>query len=380
MNSASETPDTIQMANRQRLGHSQDRRASIVESRLNGPSGGFTTHAAAKMAEGIGGVLTTCTITGHHQTFIFELPGCYLVAEGTVGAHVIYSADGFTAAVVSDLLAYFEHGGTTSTHYALDVSLREEVARVYEQERLQQSDPQVPIFLVVEQQEQVPTTTLDKECFVVDGSHLQGGKKGDQALLAIRTVDGSWPDFSPDTHAVNLVLAAVKVEQNLTCYIIEHCAKSCFVTDEGRAVATIAPRMDIVYGGLRVESRLEEKDLEIKVDRIRLALEGIQRDATAKPQIAELMEAVLLDRSKDDKYFRLWYLRLWQALMDARKLIRVSKFTPGEIVAGKKTINELHDYRDRIAHWWTGRLDASHADDIQRTVVKLLRSRYGLGD
>ena len=87
------------------------------------------------------------------------------------------------------------------------------------------------------------------------------------------------------------------------------------------------------------------------------------------------MEAVLLDRSKDDKCFRLWYLRLWQALMDARKLIRVSKFTPGEIVAGKKTINELHDYRDRIAHWWTGRLDASHADDIQRTVVKLLRSR-----
>ena len=368
------------MANRQRLGHSQDRRASIVESRLNGPGGGFTTHAAAKMAEGIGGVLTTCTITGHHQTFIFELPGCYLVAEGTVGAHVIYSADGFTAAVVSDLLAYFEHGGTTSTHYALDVSLREKVARVYEQERLQQSDPQVPIFLVVEQQEQVPTTTLDKECFVVDGSHLQGGKKGDQALLAIRTVDGSWPDFSPDTHAVNLVLAAVKVEQNLTCYIIEHCAKSCFVTDEGRAVATIAPRMDIVYGGLRVKSRLEEKDLETKVDRIRLALKGIQRDATAKPQIAELMEAVLLDRSKDDKYFRLWYLRLWQALMDARKLIRVSKFTPGEIVAGKKTINELHNYRDRIAHWWTGRLDASYADDIQRTVVKLLRSRYGLGD
>ena len=143
------------MANRQRLGHSQDRRASIVESRLNGPGGGFTTHAAAKMAEGIGGVLTTCTITGHHQTFIFELPGCYLVAEGTVGAHVIYSADGFTAVVVSDLLAYFEHGGTTSTHYALDVSLREKVARVYEQERLQQSDPQVPIFLVVEQQEQV---------------------------------------------------------------------------------------------------------------------------------------------------------------------------------------------------------------------------------
>ena len=41
--------------------------------------------------------------------------------------------------------------------------------------------------------------------------------------------------------------------------------------------------------------RLEEKDLETKVDRIRLALEGFQRDATAKPQIAELMEAVLLD-------------------------------------------------------------------------------------
>ena len=117
-----------------------------------------------------------------------------------------------------------------------------------------------------------------------------------------------------------------------------------------------------------------------KVDRIRLALEGIQRDATAKPQIAELMEALLLDRSKDDKYFRLWYLRLWQALNDARKLIRVNEFRSGEIVAGKKTINELRNYRNEIAHWWTGRLDYSYADDIQRTVVKLLRSKYGLGD
>ena len=45
-----------------------------------------------------------------------------------------------------------------------------------------------------------------------------------------------------------------------------------------------------------------------------------------------------------------------------------------------ETINELHDYRDRIAHWWTGRLDASYADDIQPTVVKLLRSTYGLWD
>ena len=92
------------------------------------------------------------------------------------------------------------------------------------------------------------------------------------------------------------------------------------------------------------------------------------------------MEAVLLDRSKDDKYFRLWYLRLWQALNDARKLIRVNEFRSGEIVAGKKTINELRDYRNKIAHWWTGRLDYSYEDDIQRTVVKLLRSKYGLGD
>ena len=46
----------------------------------------------------------------------------------------------------------------------------------------------------------------------------------------------------------------------------------------------------------------------------------------------------------------------------------------------QKTINELRDYRNKIAHWWTGRLDYSYADDIQRTVVKLLRSKYGLGD
>ena len=47
-----------------------------------------------------------------------------------------------------------------------------------------------------------------------------------------------------------------------------------------------------------------------------------------------------------------------------------------KIVAGKKTLNELIDYRNDIAHWWTDTIDESYLADLQRTINELIRCKY----
>ena len=46
------------------------------------------------------------------------------------------------------------------------------------------------------------------------------------------------------------------------------------------------------------------------------------------------------------------------------------------IVAGKKTLRELTEYRDDIAHWWTDTIDEKFLADLRRTINELIRRRY----
>ena len=317
---------------------------------------------------------------------MFKYPGCHLTSEKQDLHEVIYEDETFKAAVVSDLPAYFQEGRSGFPHYAIDVSLRDGVDRIYSKEVSQQKATNVPIFLVIEQYESVPVTTFENgECFLIDERRddeavIEGGREGERALLVFRTINGAWPDFSPAMQAVNTVVTAVKVEQNVTHHIDELYSCSCFVSDDGRAVYTLHPTMSIGYGGMRVSSPVDAKGLREKLTGIRSIHAGLRRDSVTTPQVAELIDSVLLDKTQDDGYFRLWYLRLWQAAADTKRLLGQPKF--GEdltIIAGKLTPKELKNYRDSIAHWWTGKVDFSFVTGIQQTVLELLRRKYRRG-
>ncbi len=46
------------------------------------------------------------------------------------------------------------------------------------------------------------------------------------------------------------------------------------------------------------------------------------------------------------------------------------------VVAGNKTLRELTEYRDDIAHWWTDTIDKNFLADLRRTINELIRRRY----
>ena len=359
-----------------------NRRKNLRKSLEQTSDGGITTHGAKLMAEPLGGKPAQCTITGHCRTYLFEFPGCQLFSEEHINHQIIYSHDGLKVAIVSDLPSYFEHEPAISQHYSIDVSLRAGVSRIYEdalKQSKERTEPSLPLFLVIEEYSEVSATVLNSgQCFTIDECRdgeamIEGGRKGERALIAFRTANDPWPDFHADMYVVNVVLAAVKIEQKITGHIEELYNCSCFVSSERQAVYTLNPSMS---GVVSVISRLEPSDLNEKVERIGSMLEAMMSDS--EPVAMEVFDSIVLDKTKDDGYLRLWYMRLWQAVEDAKRHLEEPELlNKEEVIAGKRTPKELKHYRNDIAHWNTGRINFSYLSDLQHTVIELLRKKYG---
>lgn len=264
--------------NRQNRGI-RNRRVTLLRSLEQSEDGGFTIKG---LVEHLDGRPVECTITGYCRTFVFEFPGSYLVAEEPVDHQAIYSSDGLKASIVSDLPAYFEQEPAKSLHYSIDVSLRSGIHSTYgkavEQSNRQKTQSQVPLFLVIEEYAEIPPTVLNSgECLIIDECRdgeaiIEGGREGKSALLALRTIDGSWPDFHANMHIVNVVLAAVKVEQNITDHIENLYSCSCFVSSEKQAVYTLIPT--ISPPSVTKRSRLESPDSKEKGGQDRVYASG----------------------------------------------------------------------------------------------------------
>ncbi|MCY4646075.1 MAG: hypothetical protein OXE73_04295 [Gammaproteobacteria bacterium] len=318
------------------------------------------------MAEGLGGTPAACTVTGYYRTSIFEYPASY---SGDDVAHTVYSVDGIKAAIASDLPRYFERSG--SLHYSIDVSVgfrtNDEYTKALEQAS-DRSNARVPLFLIVEEFVPTPPTALSGgQCYSIeevrDGQQvIEGGREGKTTLLAIKTADGPWPDTSADPraiNAINAVLVAVKSELDATDHIAELCSVDCFVTDDGRAVYPMMPTMSATA---RVTRGVNSTDVAEGADRMASMLEEIMSDS--EQVVPELLDSLVLGESRNDEYLRLWYLRLWEALKEAKAHLDGGP-TP-----------DLTEHRNAIAHWRTAKIDYARLQQLQRRTMALLRRKY----
>ena len=116
-----------------------------------------------------------------------------------------------------------------------------------------------------------------------------------------------------------------------------------------------------------------------RVSEIRRAIAAMEQDMGA-PHMALLVNSMYRDEYKDDAYQRLQYLQLWQSLVETgNKYLgyRGKSIKDDNIsVAGKKTLLELTEYRDDIAHWWTDTINENFLADLQRTINELIHRKY----
>ena len=345
------------------------------------PKANFTLAGVRKMYEGVGGKEFYCTINGHCRTQIFEFPRIDFRPNGEEPHQTIYKSPSVQACVLSNLVEYFANA-TCNKHYAISPSLRHEVAETDKKNSAQQRG-RVPVYLVIEEHNELtPVEMLKGECCievrVEDGEKepiLVGGREGEKFITAWDTVDGAWPELPSNQQLVNMILAGVRVGQQTPNPIRKHVDQSCLVTNDGRFVEMMRPTTSV-----RVETAtvMDTKAYRGRTSEIRKAIADMEADM-GTPHLALLINSMYSDEHKDDSYQRLQYLRLWQSLAEAAGACLDYKGNVREddvIVAGKKTLKELTDYRGDIAHWWTDTIDGNFLADLQRTINELIRRRY----
>ena len=324
-----------------------------------------------------------CTISGHHRTQIFEFPGIDFHPDGDEPHHTIYSSPPVRACLASSLVDYFENS-TCSRHYAISPSLQYEVGKAEEKVRSQQKG-RVPVFIVIEESNQLtPVKMMKGECniwsetFVKKGKEvprLIGGRSGEEFITAWATRDGAWPEVPNNQQLVNMILAGVRVSQQTPDPIRKCVDQECLVTDDDRFVVMVRPTMSMRAS---TATPMDTQAYRDRVAEIRKGVAALKQDIGA-PHMALLVNSMYGDEYKDDGYQRLQYLQLWQSLSEAaRPLLGYSgNVRKGKVVlAGNKTLEELKDYRDDIAHWWTDTIDENYLADLRRTINELIRRRY----
>lgn len=347
------------------------------------PVANFTLAGVRIMYEGASGEEFRCTISGHCRTQIFEFPGIDFHPDGDEPHHTIYSSSSVQASVASSLVDYFEKS-TFSRHYSISPSLRYNVNETSETIKSQQRG-RVPVFLVIEESNQLAPVEMDggecciwDEVVVRDGKKepsLVGGREGERFITAWHTVDGKWPVLPNNRKLVNMILAGVRVGQKTADPIRKHLDQSCLVTDDGRFA--VIQRMTMSARGSTATS-MDSTAYRSRVAEIEKGIAALEQ-VIATPHMALLANSMYRDDYQDDAYQRLHYLQLWQSLSETGRQylgyqgnIRKDKI----VVAGNKTLEELKDYRDDIAHWWTDTIDENYLMDLQRTINELIYDQY----
>ena len=336
------------------------------------------------MYSGLGGEEFKCTIDGYCRTRVFEFPSTGFHPPVNEPHHEIYVSPSVLGSVTPNLVDFFVNSAF-SRHYNINPSLRYMVGETESQMRSQRIG-QVPVFLIIEEVCRLsPVDMVNGECSIVDEAvirdgekvpYLIGGRVGEKCIVATKTTDGAWPEIPNYQLLVNVILAGVRVGQKADGPIRKLQDHRCLVTDDGRFVAILGGL--IARGGVSISTKTDSIAYRTRVSAIRKAISAMEQD-TKVPNLALLFNAVYRDEEGDDEKQRLRYLQLWQSLTEAapRWLNYQGDIkTDTLVVAGEKTLLELRDYRDDIAHGWTDAIDRAFLSDLERTINELTHEKY----
>ena len=313
-------------------------------------------------------------IVGYRSATIFASPFSWTTPTNTDWIGIASSnIDGATcSAILTNDLAKYLSEISDQDQFRHSPGLREQVAS------LETTHGESGAFLVFEQAGSIAKCTLNQgECFYGKVFESQEG------LILIRTMDGAWPEFHEAVDFQNKVLAVIRARTK-TLHPYELHAKSvCFVTDKGERGIPIAPTLNLAYGGLRAETLVPKDDVEewgAEFQRSLDRMDAFQQNAA----MTELLVAIRLDSAKDEEFMRLWYLRLWQALVDFGMVFKNTSIGPELVrMSMAQEWQEIKAHRTAIAHWQTELIDYKMVGKIHEyalTVIDLVVQSDAQGD
>lgn len=220
-------------------------------------------------------------------------------------------------------------------------------------------------YLVVEERGPI------SDCRMEQGECWQGPKGGRDGVVIFKTSGGEWPQFSEKVECDTVLLAAMRTMTKARHPFELHARSILYITDHGEPAHPYRMEVNISYGGARVISPIPDAAVAKWANELGDRTKRLQQ-ACVDPAVNELLNAIRLDEAKDEEYFRLWYLRLWQALVDVGLYCKIKAVRDHlEALKPQQRWQELKKHRNAIAHWETGRIDYEKVADLHGFAVEV---------
>ena len=344
--------------------HKKNREDSLM---LAGMVAMFTAGGKARIFD--------CTIDGFCRTSIYEFSDANVEPDAEMQPRIIWQKKHFKATIVVDPVSFLENS-SFSPHYARNCALHHDINEMLEKLRKTNSDRRDRLFVVMEEYRKFdPVPMSNGECLAIDQGFIRGGTSGNEAILALRSKDGAWPDEGADIASENIVLAALKIEQNVTYGMKALIVAVNFVECQGAIVHIQEGYAELAFGALRSERTLSHEALDEKADKLRLSICELEK-LTRLSSTSELIMALRLDDTRDKSHLCLWYLRLWEASCSAGQLLGEPQFgNPEGRNIGQQDRRRQLEHRNDVAHGRVGEIDYTVFDQLQRDVLSLLSKK-----
>lgn len=325
----------------------------------------FTAGGKAKVID--------CTIDGFCRTSIYEFSGANVEPGEEVKPRTIWQKSHFRATIVSHPVAFLENS-TFSPHYAKNCALRHDIDGMLEEMQKKNSGRRERLFVVMEEYRKMDPVRMSKgECLAIDQGMVRGGTSGNETIIALRSKDGVWPEEGVDIASENLVLAAIKIEQNITYGMKALITSMNFIERDGGIVHIQEGYAELAFEALRVERKLSCEALDDKADNLRSNISKLE-EVTRLSSTSELVMALRLQDTRDKSHLCLWYLRLWEASCKAGQLIGEPQFgNPDGIKSGQDDRRKQLEHRNDVAHGRVDEIDYGVFDRLQQDVLGLLK-------
>ena len=311
-----------------------------------------------------------CTISEYLRTIIYEVPTFVVRKDGPVTPIVVKDDVNFRASVVTDPVQYIRES-TFLKRYISDERLEGKLtgSQSAEEGRHEQS-----LYLVLEIKEQMePFNASDGQCRRLEHDGIEE--------IGIVDCGAPYVPYPGDmTDQINAVLTAVKIGYQATWALEEVIDTDCYLTGEDELLPII--RFNI-SARLSVRSPITEEEVTARGETSRGLAGKLERAVVEGPSVgsvpdpaeytarlAELLAALQADRSDDDAYLRLWFLRLYDRAVEFGR-------TCGWQMENDKNdgIQDIKNHRNDIAHPGVDRLDGNLARQFQSYLFEIIRNR-----
>ena len=340
----------------------ESRAALRKASQEKKPGGGLFLGGARVAAEAFnpeGSGFLVREIVAYKATRIFHAPMNWPEESGDWWVRIPGETREYSATLTSELTDYLESASKLG-QFGIDPRLREAVEDVEKR-----AGTSKEAYLVVEENGQITECRMDRgECW-------QGPDGGRDGVVIFKTSGGTWPTFSEQVERDTSLLAAMRTMTKAAHPFELHARSVCYITDHGEPAHPVIFETNFAYGGVRVTRPIVGGKVAGWANQLGEGSGRLLRESI-DPAVKELLAAIRLDKPRGEEHLRLWYLRLWQALIDVGLYCEkqeVKRHLKG--LETQQRWKDLKEHRNAVAHWWTDSVDYEKVADLHRFAVEV---------